>query len=309
MEFLKLLDESLPNHFLCAGCLIYQRRSDERLEHPHCFREAPLIPRLVNVNFNLVQSHMRASNLGLQYGRKVDDNKTLKKKISPSCHDHPLGYSYRIRSAVLDGHLLLRTDSSKAFQSPMEQDLWNVVQWLAQCTHFYDEVEDICRCALGHARNGNGRIVQCDNCLRPRRCHSCASEYIIRVTARCHPRTEYILSVTRWTDLGNGKIPWYGEWDAASRIGVRRIRRDTVYDLQGLPCVRSRFEGKGSPTGSDVSDKDPEPLYTEPIPLQDIDDGVLPRVVCKIATFDWETRTTVRNKGVPKLLPRPEGDT
>lgn len=106
----------------------------------------------------------------------------------------------------------------------------------------------ICKCTLTHipqapervrdqlrsgrgpdmsARNRNFSISQCEDCRDIRRCPQCPTEYLVQIkmvesslpTGR--PTFKHAITVTRWSDLGNGSAPILSrEWASCAGYDV-----------------------------------------------------------------------------------------
>lgn len=60
-----------------------------------------------------------------------------------------------------------------------------------------------------------------------RRCPRCPTEYLVEIkvvedleerTGNMHERFKRAIVVTRWSDLGDGRVPWRGEWAACNGL-------------------------------------------------------------------------------------------
>ncbi|KAL9091007.1 MAG: hypothetical protein Q9159_001633 [Coniocarpon cinnabarinum] len=295
LKLLQLLDTNFPQHYLCGTCYKYHPRA-----HPQkCSNRAAIVPTFLHLEFRDVQSHLRNQRLGSKYGNPMS------LRVSRFDPNFPVGCWYSFKTRVVGGHLLLRIVSENIINDMTEIQWDSRVQWLTQCTHYYDEIEHLCQCAVSHTRASSPKItsvfrrevMQCAKCWQLRRCHSCSSEYLVRIRRRCYPLAGYNLQVIRWVDLGDGQLPFCPEWLAVSALGKIRTWRDETFDLRGLPPACLRFEGNSKRwvDGEELSERYIDPLYKRPIGLTMGTGWVISRASTRIvAQYEPENGRTVR---------------
>ena len=203
--------------------------------------------------------------------------------LSRRYKDREGSWSHQTRYAVVNNHLLLRVISTCFVTgglppSGLRHLLYSredFVPYFSVCVHWRDgELMPAVKCALGHipkAPQGGGvvRLAQdvqrrlhppkaivtlCDMCRPMRRCPDCPSEYLIEVTI-AEDRTDPVnlfkqaLVVTRWSDLGDGRLPWSPEWiacngegdfDSFEALGRRAISGtfEAEYTAEAIPGQR-----------------------------------------------------------------------
>lgn len=244
LAFLRLLNDTFPGHWLCYRCAKYRARVNERdtragREHP-CHHTCwgtngctSLVPALARLEFADVHLEMRAHRLGPQFGLKVPSFDRLQR------HSTPPGYTYSLDTAVVGGRLLLCLSSATSLTEVEGFNEYHLRRHMGVCYHFEGEIMDLCHCVLSHNANPDG-LIQCSECLPLRRCHSCASEYLLR-GERIFP-SGCRLTLYRWSDMGDGLDPSSREWTAASTIWAVSGSKNKVFGLNGLPSVCKRFE-------------------------------------------------------------------
>ncbi|KAG9236463.1 hypothetical protein BJ875DRAFT_456522 [Amylocarpus encephaloides] len=228
--------------------------------------EIPLKSWLVpghKLPFSFVQLTLRHERYGSQYGIPVRDLDRRWKNVNS-------GWSQQIRYYYHNNHLLMRS-VSKSFASAglppsgLRHLLYSAnhdyFPYFSVCSHWRDgELMNLCKCALGHIPmpretitqqlqkgkmisrgllHSNPIVTLCSKCRPMRRCPECPSEYLIEIKFeenRTDPnpvtRFKQAISVTRWSDLGDGSTPLSLEWaacngraeyDSFAHIGKRAI--------------------------------------------------------------------------------------
>ena len=195
--------------------------------------------------FYLVQLAMRAQRHGNDYGIHLT---ALSR--SWSCRDSD--WTHRTRYHVHKGHLLMRVNSTcfaKPDMTPSEMRLFlfsrnDYTPYFSVCSHWGDgDLTKLTKCALTHPpqaaqsftqqlrdrpripsqqlRKPSLMATQCEDCKPLRRCPQCPSEYLMEIKIledKKDPiqRFKHGISVTRWTDLGDGVSPSSPEWAACN---------------------------------------------------------------------------------------------
>lgn len=213
--------------------------------------------------FTFVQLVTRAQRYSLEYGIPVEN--LFRRWTDPTS-----GWRHHTRYYVVKGHLYLRVVSS-AFapaglppsgQRHLLYSREDYTPYFSVCAHWRDgELMNLCKCALGHIpkeRTGSGPeqqlarrvdsrikhtptaaqvVSQCGECKVIRRCTECPTEYLIELKLMEDKsdklnKFKQSISVTRWSDLGDGTTPASPEWaavngeaeyDSFSAIGKRAI--------------------------------------------------------------------------------------
>ncbi|CAG7919918.1 unnamed protein product [Penicillium olsonii] len=191
--------------------------------------------------FTFVQLTMRAHRFGPSYGLTPD---TLGRRWQRD------DWSHTSRFHVHSGRLLMRV-TSQTFAAPgltpsaqrmllfSREDYW---PYFSACAHWRDgELMPACKCALEHIPrprstgglqglehrvkdrwagdifDPNALTTLCGFCRPMRRCPECPTEYLIEVKLcedRADGRFKQAITVTRWSDLGDGKTPHGIQWAA-----------------------------------------------------------------------------------------------
>jgi hypothetical protein len=194
--------------------------------------------------FSFVQLVMRAHRFGPQYGISAD---TLSRRYK----DRESEWMHQTRYYVHKGRLLLRivsqtfapSDLPISGQRHLLYSREDYFPYFSVCAHWRDgELMNICKCALAHVvkpketlsqqlqkgpaaatkhslRNPNYFVTQCSTCRPMRRCPQCPTEYLVELKLaedRTDPENQFkqALTVTRWSDLGDGSNPAEGAWAA-----------------------------------------------------------------------------------------------
>ncbi|KAK8173130.1 LOW QUALITY PROTEIN: hypothetical protein BKA80DRAFT_264694 [Phyllosticta citrichinensis] len=190
-----------------------------------------------NLPFTFVQLVMRAHRYGPRYGIPCEE-------LFRRWKDPDSGWSHQTRYHVVKGHLLLRV-VSQTFATPGLPPS-DYSPYFSVCAHWKDgELTNLCKCALNHLpkpQTGSGpeqqfqrRIdtvrkasapltalraaSQCPECRSIRRCPECPTEYLVelKLAEDKSDRAQMFkqaISVTRWSDLGDGTTPATAEWAA-----------------------------------------------------------------------------------------------
>ena len=260
LAFLRLLDDTLPDHFVCHKCCIYHNIYSRKNPRGFCHGPYPCCSVtdfgcMGKLYFSDVQLELRAHRLGRQYGSKIPRFDKLQSSLSPP------GFTYWMDTAIVDGKLLLRHVSSVVFDDRDsifdQQQPCRFSERLGMCWHYPDYghgIQAICHCATSHYIQQEESVsigfIQCTKCLPLRRCYGCASEYLVRIERVYPSRCRLILY--RWSDLGDGRDPCSREWP--------RSYPDKPRDSSDLPSVRVRFEAS---QGREAPDEQPEPWYVD----------------------------------------------
>ncbi|KAI9932983.1 hypothetical protein ASPWEDRAFT_166635 [Aspergillus wentii DTO 134E9] len=198
------------------------------------------------------------------------------------------GWLHQSRYLIEKGRLLMRV-VSQCFAPPdlppssqrmllySREDYW---PYFSACAHWRDgELMDVCKCALGHipkprataglqglehrakdicagrSYDPNSIASLCGKCRPMRRCPECPTEYLVEVKLtedRNNPRDihfKHAITVTRWSDLGDGTSPknlqWAAcngqrEYDSFQQIGKRAISSifESAFTADTLPGQR-----------------------------------------------------------------------
>ncbi|KAL9617512.1 MAG: hypothetical protein Q9160_007723 [Pyrenula sp. 1 TL-2023] len=122
------------------------------------------------------------------------------------------------------------------------------------CAHWRDGLlTNLCKCALSHIPTPARGLEQqlkshlthrphllvtlCGDCQPMRRCPKCPTEYLIEIKLVEDPDADpkdragtfkQAIVVTRWSDLGDGRVPWEGEWAACN--GLLQQEEGMKYD-------------------------------------------------------------------------------
>ncbi|KAL1621299.1 hypothetical protein SLS56_009293 [Neofusicoccum ribis] len=213
--------------------------------------------------FSFVQLTTRAERHGPQSGIPVEN-------LYRRWKDSASGWSHHTRYYVINGHLFLRVISfafapaglPPSGQRTLLYSREDYTPYFSVCAHWRDgELMNLCKCALNHIpkpRQGNGPeqqvqrridsrikhvptantvVSQCGECKAIRRCTECPTEYLIELKLaedKSDPMQKFkqSISVTRWSDLGDGTTPASPEWaavngeaeyDSFKKIGKRAI--------------------------------------------------------------------------------------
>ncbi|KAI9725531.1 MAG: DNA-directed DNA polymerase epsilon, subunit B [Chrysothrix sp. TS-e1954] len=195
--------------------------------------------------FYLAQLTMRAQRFGPEYGIPLT-------ALFRSWKNRDSDWSHRTRFHIHKGHLLVRATStcfSRPDLTPSEMRLLlfarnDYLPYFSVCSHWQDgDLIKFAKCALTHIppqaqsftqqlrdrprlpsqqlRKPSLMPIQCEDCKPLRRCPQCPSEYLIEIKLledKSDPiqRFKHAISVTRWSDLGDGISPASVEWAACN---------------------------------------------------------------------------------------------
>ena len=243
--------------------------------HPPTLR---ITPPNRTLPFTFIQLSTRSHRFGESYGIPADS-------MSRRWKDRESGWSHQTRYIIHNNHLLMRVIST-TFATPglppsgLRYLLYtrsDFTPYFSACAHWRDGLlMTICKCALGHipippqglletAQNRIRRpppvVSLCSECQPMRRCPECPTEYLVEIKLvedRSDPVNLFkqALVVTRWSDLGDGKVPTLSpEWCAINGgientpvevVGdegeVERIKYDS-FRLIGQRAISGIFEG------------------------------------------------------------------
>lgn len=163
-------------------------------------------------------------------------------------------WTHQTRYYMYKGHLLLRV-VSQCFAAPnlpvsgqrhLLYSREDYTPYFSCCAHWRDgDLMDICKCALSHipvpaqsiktqlksgpsislsARHINPIVTLCSFCRPMRRCPECPTEYLTELKLaedKLDPvqRFKQVITVTRWSDLGDGSSPFTPEWRSVNGEG------------------------------------------------------------------------------------------
>jgi len=261
LAFLNLIDCELPDHVLCHRCAIYHTRPSVYAGHPewqlkmHGVYYATLAERVL-LPFYVVQMAIRANKLGPRFGNPELQTMSWGHcyRLDASPTSTMLGYdgwSHSWSYAIVDGKFLIRFDSARYVD--MNTDIYDfhsgeggrlrIERTITRCRHLRSGLDKVCQCAVSHIQPDVQPTLPCDKCRPLRICYACATEYLVRVE---RSGDAHVLTVSRWSDLGDGLDPTSQEWDMTSWYAYRGEH------LGQPPTVRSRFELS---FGRDVSDE------------------------------------------------------
>jgi len=223
---------------------------------PNADRVIPPRMRLTsnrNLPFTFVQLALRAHRYSPTHGITVES-------LSRRYKDRESTWSHTTRYTIINNHLLVRVISTcfappnlpPAAQRNLLYSRDDYVPYFSVCAHWRDgELMSSVKCALSHipaplAGEGINRVGReihahfhrpnkivtlCQNCRVMRRCPECPTEYLIEVKIAEDPSDKQALFkqalvVTRWSDLGDGLVPWGEEWAACTGTNVVNPDKD-----------------------------------------------------------------------------------
>ncbi len=271
LAFLRLIDSELPDHLLCHKCAIYHTRPaayDAWKLKSHRAGYAMLAGGVL-LPFHIVQLAIRAKRLGPRFGITLDKLQTMAWGYCAPLDMPPTsttwgcnGWWHSWSYAIVDGKFLVRFDSAMYVDVDTSMDSFDsrkggglrAERTISKCKHLRGGLDEVCKCAVSHIESGFQPTFPCDKCRPMRNCYKCATEYLVRVELS-GDATHHILTVSRWSDLGDGLDPMSKEWDRASSY----IHWGADF---GAPAtVRSRFE---SSFGRHVPHEEFTPLSRNP---------------------------------------------
>jgi hypothetical protein len=219
--------------------------------------------------FQFAQLIMRAHYYGPYYGIPWDS-------LARRYKDRDSEWMHQTRYYIHKNRLLLRV-TSRTFAAPdlpvsaqrhLLYSREDYVPYFSVCDHWRDgELMNICKCALSHvvrpprsvsaqlrqgpridlaARTANYFVTQCSLCRPMRRCPECPTEYLVELKLaedKNDPINQFkqSLIVTRWSDLGDGKLPMKGPWAAC--MGQNGVKFDS-YGAVGKRALSGIFESQ-----------------------------------------------------------------
>jgi hypothetical protein len=223
--------------------------------------------------FTFVQLVLRRAKWGSEYGIEVNE-------LGRRYRDPYSEWKHQTRYYIHKGHLLLRVVSS-SFASPdlppsgqrhLLYSREDYTPYFSVCAHWRDgELMNLCKCALKHIpkhresflqqvkRGPNVRVVPinphpivtlCSFCRPMRRCPECPTEYLVELKLaedKNDPLVKFkqVISVTRWSDLGDGSSPFGMEWAAVN------AENEEPYDSfanMGRRAISGNFESQSGVT-------------------------------------------------------------
>jgi hypothetical protein len=197
--------------------------------------------------FTFVQLALRERKWGAGYGIEVNE-------LGRRYKDPYSEWTHQTRYYIHKGRLLLRV-VSRSFASPglppsgqrhLLYSREDYTPYFSVCSHWRDgELMDVCKCALKHIpkhretiaqqmkrgpqvqlalRNPNPIVSLCSFCRPMRRCPECPTEYLVELKLaedKSDPLVTFkqAITVTRWSDLGDGSSPFGQEWAAINAEG------------------------------------------------------------------------------------------
>lgn len=183
-------------------------------------------------------------------------------------------WTHQTRYYMYKGHLLLRV-VSQSFAAPnlppsgqrhLLYSREDYTPYFSCCAHWRDgELMDICKCALAHIpipqqsiatqlkqgpqiklglRHINAIVTLCSFCRPMRRCPECPTEYLTELKLaedKLDPiqRFKQVITVTRWSDLGDGSSPYTPEWSSINGNGEY-----LSFNMMGKRAISGIFEAQ-----------------------------------------------------------------
>ncbi|KAE8446071.1 hypothetical protein EG329_012579 [Mollisiaceae sp. DMI_Dod_QoI] len=187
-------------------------------------------------------------------------------------------WTHQSRYYIYKGHLLMRIVSQSFAEPnlpPSGQRLLlysreDYTPYFSCCAHWRDgELMNVCKCALGHIpehrqsittqlrqgpqiqlalRNMNPIVTLCSTCRPMRRCPECPTEYLVELKLaedKNDPvvRFKQVITVTRWSDLGDGSSPFTPEWTSINGKGEYHS-----FNMMGKRAISGIFEAQSGVT-------------------------------------------------------------
>ncbi len=266
MRFLEFLDKSLPRYFLCQQCHIFHRRWRReclndgasgvyfflRWECDLPTRFTLLAPYGADVTWSAIQLVMRAHRYGPQYGISI-------RSLHANYHAG-MGWSRHSIPRIVDGRLLIRVRALYWIPRPLPPRDEVTCPWPQSTTGITCQHSSrggwlfkLCLAAVTDLSSSTADEFEHDSELL--HCLFCPTEYMVQIRQARHFREmawpfpqifrrRYVLSITRWIDIGDGRSILSKEWTAlATRNIWRRLER---FDYSGMQGIRSRFEAEKS---------------------------------------------------------------
>lgn len=192
-------------------------------------------------------------------------------------------WNHASRFVIVKGHLLMRVISTSPAPPGMmetEERLLlfernDFTPYFSACAHWKTgQLTKICKCALRHipepperfreqlkqgysislsARKRDFTPRQCEYCKDIRRCPECPSEYLVEIkmvegkTESGRPTFKHALQVTRWSDLGDGRVPELSpEWLSCNGEDPDALGKYDSFGLAGKRTISGTFEAETS---------------------------------------------------------------
>ncbi|KAB8345899.1 hypothetical protein FH972_022954 [Carpinus fangiana] len=252
MSFLQLSGDKNSWQWFCFRCQTYHKTfnwlanwNDQCKSFSNKYGSAMLNLKDKKIYFWQVQSAARVGRFGTEFGLAMSDYERFGGD----------GWRYTFSTVFVDDHLLVNFTTTKrcrldsVMHESFEPGVNGNAYKSAQCGHFWDEIEDNMWCAISHLINPQVSPEPCQTCGELLLCQTCATEYIIR--AKAVGRGGCQLSISRWSDWGDGMSPYSKEWQAATDPEYYD-RTGRAFDLPEEHSVRSRFvKAKDEPVGVD----------------------------------------------------------
>ena len=239
MDFLKHLDATLPDHWLCFTCGRYRLRASTQPKRCLHVSTCVLLTAAQAYTYRDLHLAARAHRLSGAYG------------VSPRpWTSYSQGWRLCIYTGFVQGRLLMymrgekdlrSLDHERNFRELFSTSSQNVSSSPAMphCFHFAPEVVSRCRHALTHAdkKDVERACRKCRTCASLWGCHTCASEYHVRITSvRQHAKR---LVVSRFSDFGTVSDPWHPDW--FSHTAAARPQKSGIYHREGRETIRKRW--------------------------------------------------------------------
>ena len=260
LRLLYSFDGKFPKHRLCFACAIFHLGFDI------CHRESsvfvPVYPGLW-LRFRDVQLLVKAHRHNIPTGAFARTPYDVSFQANQG-NNYRFKWKHSVSYVFQENRLLLRVDSVKAVYPCIEP---RAVLGHTACHHYKEELFEICSCAIDHVCSQDVCAATiCFKCRPLRRCHSCATEYLVRLES-CVPMSSneqakesdthgQLLRVTRWSDLSICDFPFTRVYRRAASLRI--YARKAVFDTRQAETIQSRFE---SSTGRYVEQQKILPLH------------------------------------------------
>lgn len=198
--------------------------------------------------------------------------------LSRRWKDPDSDWTHQTRYYIYKGHLLMRV-VSQSFAAPklppsgqrhLLYSREDYTPYFSCCAHWRDgELMNICKCALAHIpehrqgitqqlkqgpqiqmalRNVNPIVTLCSFCRPMRRCPECPTEYLVELKLaedKLDPVVKFkqVITVTRWSDLGDGSSPYTPEWSSVNGEGEYHS-----FNMMGKRAISGIFEAQSGVT-------------------------------------------------------------
>lgn len=277
LEFLRLLDFSLPLHVICVDCAVYHRRyrfgRAETVQYPAFEWHGPYcLTNKATVRFSphvriawwQVQLAMRAHRLSPRHGTKL--------KALSLDHGAPSEWKQTTtRAAVVDGHLLIRVRTilpireGPSFMQKLEKEL---VHRVPSCVH-YPTPSWLSRVCLRAVRQIPRDKKQRAHHAPYASCHQCSDclcvysvelqlggRYPDSVGVSWVNKRRHLLVVSLWADFGAWESTASREWQALtgqknmpSSSGCSESVQTQFENAAGSPIPRAYYLTKSTAAG------------------------------------------------------------